>query len=145
VKTATASISAATLTAFLTAFAMVPLPTFPGSPTGLKFVYQVMAAKHIAGMTEWVANISNNHAEQSINKDDIKSREFYIYLHGAGKPKRYDYDDIEDYRDAVDDWRDHRDRLEDELKDLKLDGKTLESSRVQMLAKSPIKAFLKLE
>jgi len=144
-KTSTFSISTAALLSFLGAFAMVPLPTIEGEPTGLRLTYNLLASPHIAGMSDWVIQLSNTGSDQRINETDVKAKQFEYYLHRSEKPKRYDYDDTGIYRDEMDEWRDKKKYMEEELKNLKMEGRTLESSRVQMIAQSPIKKLWQSE
>jgi len=144
-KTSTFSISTAGIVAFLTAFAMAPLPGVIGNPTGLQLGFILSDLDHVIDMTEWVSGLSNTSRDQQVNDTNIETKQFYLYLHGSDKPKRYDYDDTGIYRDEMQDWRDHKKKLQDELDRLKTEGKTLESSRTQMIAQSPIKKLWQSE
>ena len=144
-KTSTFSIRTAGIVALVTAFAMVPLPTIEGEPTGLRLTYNLLASSHIIDMTDWVIHLSNTGSDQRLNDTEIKTKQFYLYLHGSDKPKRYDYDDTGIYREEMQDWRDHKKRLQEELDRLNNQGRTLESSRLQMIAQSPIKKLWQSE
>lgn len=144
-KTSTFSISTAGILTFLGCFAMVPLPTVEGKPTGFKLAYNLLASPHIAYMSDWVIGLSNTGSDQRVNEADINSKQFEYYLHRVDKPKPYDYDSTDVYREDMQEWRDEKKFLKDELDRIKMDGKTLESSRVQMIAQSPIKKLWQSE
>lgn len=140
-KTATAGISAATLSAFLTAYAMVPLPTFEGSPTGLKVTYQILSTPHIKQVTEWVANLDDLSDRKDSNGEAINEAQFNYFMQGIEKPKKYEFDDREEYMDAMEDWREEKRDLRDTVKKLKEDRSDLIGQRRQMIAKSPAKTL----
>lgn len=144
-KTTTAGISAGTLITLLTAFAMVPLPTIQGSPTGLKFIYQIFASPHIMDVGEWVAGLDSLAYDKDNNGEAINTVQFEAYIHAGGKPKLYEFEDKQDYRDAMEDWREAQKILKEKLRKLQEKRGDLIEQREAMLAQTPIRSFWKRE
>ena len=140
-KTMTAGISAATLCSLMTAFAMVPLPTFDGSPTGLKLVYNITASKHIAEMTEWVASLDRVSDKKDDNGEDINAVQFRAYIHAGEKPKKYEFESVEEYHEEMENWREEKRELRQELRELNEERGELAESRQLLAEQTPIKKF----
>ena len=140
-KTVTASISAGTLISLMTAFALVPLPTFDGSPTGLNLVYKIIAVKHISDLSDWVAGLDSIASDKDDNGEAINNIQFEVYLHGGDKPQKYEYNDQDEFRDDMDDWRERRRELKDALNRLNHERGDLAGRRQLMLAQTPVKSF----
>ena len=122
-------------------YVMVPLPTFEGSPTGLKLTYSVLSTPHIKAMSEWVVNLDDLTNRKDNNGESLNTAEFNYYTHGNNKPKKYEYDDRDEYMDAMEDFREEMKDLKDRVKRLKQDRGDLIEQRRQMIAQSPAKKF----
>lgn len=120
-------------------YALVPLPGIEGENTGFSFTYKLFASPHIAYMTDWVIALDGNQESRISKNKSVQSAEWQYFIHKADKPKKYEYDDRDEYIDAMRGYRREQERLDKEVKDLKQDRSDLIDNRQQLLAQSPIR------
>ena len=136
-KTSTTAISATVLSGFLVSFAMIPLPTFEGSPTGLKLLYRTLSLPHIVEMEDWVAGLHTLNHNENKKLNAIKDAQFHRYLHRAAKASIYHIPDPIEKEKAFDDWKEENQKLNQELERLKDQRDGIQSARSVMIAETP--------
>jgi hypothetical protein len=123
----------------LLAVALVPLPDFAGGTTGVKLAYNIMAANHITGMSDWVLTLDDISNKKDDNGERINSIQMQYYIHGTGKPKRYEFSDPGEYHEEMENWRTRGRDLINDLNKLKGKRAELIQARLTIAKNSPIK------
>ena len=62
-------------------YALTPLPFLEGDPTGLEMTLDLWYSKKEREMVKFVSDLSDNSANQTKKQTNIKTKEFYYYLH----------------------------------------------------------------
>lgn len=124
----------ATVLVVLFGFALAPLPLIEGNPTGLKLVLNEWHRVKDVKIVDYVVALNTVTDSKAVKMDEIKEAEFDYVSHKWIKPKRFEYDDQNKFRDDLDDWRDEYKDKKERIKRLKSEKSDLHSKRLQLLA-----------
>jgi hypothetical protein len=120
------------LVIFFYGFAMIPLPTFPDSPTGLRLSWNVMLKDYANKHHDKVLALSEIQQKQLEQQEKIQSEQWFFNMHLNNPPRRLDYSTESEYLQRMEWWHNEKKERENKIKELQHEDLNFEFQRIRV-------------